>query len=423
MTVGGLIALVDCNNFYVSCERVFQPELRGKPVVVLSNNDGCVIARSNEAKALGIAMGAPWHLHRKQFEAAGVIVRSSNYTLYGDMSSRVMSVLSTFTPDLEIYSIDEAFLGLSGLGLRLESHARALRAAVLRWTGIPVSVGIAPTKTLAKVANHAAKKDQKHGGVVLLLDEAAQDDALSKIELTDLWGVAGRLAARLRAIGIDAPLDLKRGDPRLIRERLGVVTARLALELRGVRCLDLERVTPDRKSIMASRSFGRPVTALTELREAVASYTARAAEKLRRQHLATASLMVFIETNRFKPDDAQHYAAWPVRLPVATSDSARLIGAALAGLAAIWRDGCRYKKAGVVLLDLHPAGAVQEGLFDKRDDARRVMLMRTVDRLNLRFGRDTVSFAAAGRRQRPWKLQRELLSSCYTTAWDGLLRV
>jgi len=234
VTVGGLIALVDCNNFYVSCERVFQPELRGKPVVVLSNNDGCVIARSNEAKALGIAMGAPWHLHRKQFEAAGVIVRSSNYTLYGDMSSRVMSVLSTFTPDLEIYSIDEAFLGLSGLGLRLESHARALRAAVLRWTGIPVSVGIAPTKTLAKVANHAAKKDQKHGGVVLLLDEAAQDDALSKIELTDLWGVAGRLAARLRAIGIDAPLDLKRGDPRLIRERLGVVTARLALELRGV---------------------------------------------------------------------------------------------------------------------------------------------------------------------------------------------
>jgi DNA polymerase V len=298
--MAGPLALVDCNNFYVSCERVFQPELRGRPVVVLSNNDGCVIARSNEAKALGTAMGAPWHLHRERFAAAGVIVRSSNYTLYGDMSSRVMNVLSRFTPDLEIYSIDEAFLGLSGFGPRLESHARALRAAVLQWTGIPVSVGIAPTKTLAKLANHVAKKDQKHGGVALLQDEAAQDAALARIELTDLWDVAGRLAARLAAIGIATPLDLKRGDPWLIRERVGVVTMRLALELRAVPCLDLERDVPDRKSIMASRSFGRPVTTLTELREAVASYTARAAEKLRGQHLATSHLMVFIETNRFK---------------------------------------------------------------------------------------------------------------------------
>ncbi len=223
----GPLALVDCNNFYVSCEHVFQPELRGRSVVVLSNNDGCVIARSDEAKALGIAMGAPWHLHKDRFADAGIIVRSSNYTLYGDMSSRVMSVLSRFTPDIEIYSIDEAFLGLQGFGARLESHARALRAAVLQWTGIPVSVGIAPTKTLAKLANHAAKKDQKHGGVALLLDEAAQDGALARIELTDLWGIAGRLAARLAAIGIKTPRDLKRGDPRLIRERLGVVTMRL----------------------------------------------------------------------------------------------------------------------------------------------------------------------------------------------------
>jgi DNA polymerase V len=290
--MAGPLALVDCNNFYVSCERVFQPELRGRPVVVLSNNDGCVIARSNEAKALGIPMGAPWHLHKARFAQAGVIVRSSNYTLYGDMSSRVMRVLSRFTPDLEIYSIDEAFLGLQGFGDRLESHARALRAAVLRWTGIPVSVGIAPTKTLAKVANHVAKKEEKHGGAVLLLDEEAQDAALARLELTDLWGVAGRLAARLKAIGINTPLDLKNGDPRLIRERLGVVTMRLALELRGVPCLGLEREIPDRKSIMASRSFGRAITTLAELREAIASYTARAAEKLRRQHLATAHLMV-----------------------------------------------------------------------------------------------------------------------------------
>ena len=420
--MAGPLALIDCNNFYVSCERVFQPDLRGRPVVVLSNNDGCVIARSNEAKALGIAMGAPWHLHRKKFEDAGVIVRSSNYTLYGDLSARIMTVLSQFTPDLEIYSIDEAFLGLQGFGDRLENHARAMRAAVLRWTGIPVSVGIAPTKLLAKVANHIAKKNEKHGGVVLLLDEAAQDAALSRLELTDLWGVAGRLAVRLQAIGINTPLDLKRGDPRLIRERLGVVTLRLALELRGMPCLNLEQEIPNRKSIMASRSFGRPVTALAEMREAVASYTARAAEKLRRQNLATAHLMVFIQTNRFKPDDAQHCASRAVHLPVATSDTAKLIGAALVGLGSIWRNGYRYKKAGVILLDLHRASAVQEGLFDKADSPRRVVLMRTIDRLNLRFGRDTVTFAAAGIR-RPWQMSRKFLSPCYTTAWDELLRV
>jgi DNA polymerase V len=417
------LALVDCNNFYVSCERVFQPELRGRPVVVLSNNDGCVIARSNEAKALGIEMGAPWHLHRARFAAAGVIVRSSNYTLYGDMSSRVMNVLSRFTPDLEIYSIDEAFLGMDGFGAQLEAQARALRAAVLQWTGIPVSIGIAPTKTLAKVANRFAKKDAGSEGVVLLLEEAAQDAALARMELTDLWGVAGRLAARLVALGIATALDLKHGDLRLIRERVGVVTMRLALELRGVACLDLECEAPDRKSIMASRSFGRPVTALAELREAVAAYTTRAAEKLRRQHLATAHLMVFVETNRFKPGEAQHHAARTVQLPVATSDSGKLIGAALAGLAAIWRDGNRYKKAGVMLLDLHPASVVQAGLFDQPDSERRVTLMRTLDRINLRFGRDTVSFAAAGPRQRPWKLRREFLSPRYTTDWGELLRV
>jgi DNA polymerase V len=321
--MAGPLALVDCNNFYVSCERVFQPELRGRPIVVLSNNDGCVIARSNEAKALGIAMGAPWHLHKDRFATGGVIVRSSNYTLYGDMSGRVMSVLSRFTPDLEIYSIEEAFLGLQGFGPRLESHARALRAAVLQWTGIPVSVGIALTKTLAKVANHVAKKDEKHGGVALLLDEAAQDAALAHIELTDLWGIAGRLAERLKAIGINTPLDLKRGDPWLIRERLGVVTMRLALELRGVRCLHLEREIPERKSIMASRLFGRPITMQAELREAVASYTARAAEKLRRQHLATVHLTVFVE-NRMRRSIAQPGpSTCPSRPATAESSSAR----------------------------------------------------------------------------------------------------
>jgi DNA polymerase V len=411
--MSGPVALVDCNNFYVSCERVFQPELRGRPVVVLSNNDGCVIARSNEAKALGIPMGAPWHLHRAQFEKSGVIVRSSNYTLYGDMSARVMKVLSDFTPDLEIYSIDEAFLGMEGFGASLEAHARALRATVRQWTGIPVSIGIAPTKTLAKVANHIAKKDEKHGGVVLLLEEAAQDAALARLELTDLWGIAGRLAAKLQLLGIATPLDLKRADPLFLRDRLGVVTVRMAMELRGVPCLGLERQIPDRKSIMASRSFGRPITTLTEIQEAVAAYTMRAAEKLRRQALATAHLSVFIETNRFKPGERQHFASKPVQLPIATSDSAKLI---------LWRPGYRYKKAGVLLLDLHPANRVQEGLFDRKDSARRITLMITLDCLNQRYGGNTLTFAAAGKRQ-PWKMQRDRLSPCYTTDWEGLLRV
>jgi DNA polymerase V len=420
--MAGPTALVDCNNFYVSCERVFQPELRNKPVVVLSNNDGCVIARSNEAKALGIPMGAPWHLHKAQFEKSGVIIRSSNYTLYGDMSARVMQVLSRFTPDLEIYSIDEAFLGLDGFQDRLEAHARQLRAAVYQWTGIPVSVGVSVTKTLAKVANRFAKKEEKHRGVMLLLEETTQNTALEQLDLTDLWGVAARLAARLHLLGITSPLELKRADPLFLRDRLGVVTLRLAMELRGVTCLDLERSTPDKKSIMASRSFGRAITSLPEMEEAVASYAARAAEKLRRQKLATAHLMTFIETNRFKPTDRQHYATKPVQLPVATCDTSKLITAALAGLKAIWRDGYRYKKAGVLLLELHPVAKVQEGLFDRRDSTRRMNLMRTIDKLNQRHGRDTVGFAVAGI-HKPWKMQRGQLSPCYTTAWEDLLRV
>ena len=299
MIVGAPI-LVDCNNFYASCERVFQPRLRGKPVVVLSNNDGCVIARSNAAKALGVEMGAPWHLCRESFRKTGVVVRSSNYTLYGDMSARVMRVLSNFTPNLEIYSIDEAFLSFAGFEARCEAHARDLRRTVQQWTGIPVSVGIAPTKTLAKVANRLAKKDTAAGGVRLLLGEQSQREALGCLELTDLWGIAGRLAERLRAIGIMTPLELRDADHRLIRERFSAVLERMVLELRGIACLGLEEVTPDRKSLVASRSFGRPVETRRGLEEAVSVYTARAAEKMRRQNLATASIAVWVQTNSFQ---------------------------------------------------------------------------------------------------------------------------
>jgi DNA polymerase V len=416
------IALVDCNNFYASCERVFQPRLRGKPVVVLSNNDGCVIARSNEAKALGVAMGEPWHLVQARHSKNGVIVRSSNYTLYGDMSARVMRVLSDFTPELEVYSIDEAFLGLGGFEQRLEAHARDLRITVLAWTGIPVSVGIAPTKTLAKVANRIAKKTPDSGGVFLIMDEAAQTEALARLELTDLWGVASRMAARLEVLGIRTPLDLREADPRFIRERLNVVMERMVHELRGLPCLDLEEETPDRKSIMASRSFGRPVATLREMQEAVATYVARAAEKMRRQELATASLVVFIQTNRHKPELPQYYAAHPVQLSVASADTSRLTKAAMHGLSCIWRDGYRYAKAGVVFPALVKAEGVQGSLFKLPDSAASQRLMATLDGLNRRYGRGTVALGSATSQQR-WGLRSEHRSARYTTQFDELLRV
>ena len=420
--MGAPIALVDCNNFYASCERVFQPELRGRPIVVLSNNDGCVIARSHEAKALGVEMGAPWHLCRESFAKAGIVVRSSNYTLYGDMSARVMRVLSGFTPSLEIYSIDEAFLGLAGFETRLESYARELRATVRQWTGIPVSIGIAPTKTLAKVANRFAKKDAAAGGVSLLLSDRSQTEALGRMELTDLWGVARRLAERLRAIGITTPLELRDADPRLIRERIGVVLERMVLELRGTACLQLDEVASSRKSLIASRSFGRPVETRRELEEAVSVYTARAAERMRRQHLATANIAVWVETNSFKPTDRQYSASKSVQLPVAASDTGKLIAAALRGLAVIFKPGYRHKKAGVTLIELVAADRVQGGLFDRPDDTRSMARMSAIDALNGRYGRGAVGFGSVGDRQ-VWSLRRGFISPRYTTVWEELLRV
>jgi DNA polymerase V len=418
----GPVALVDCNNFYVSCERVFQPGLRGRPVVVLSNNDGCVIARSNEAKALGIVMGEPWHLCRQRLDTRDVIVRSSNYALYGDMSARVMQVLTGFTPELEIYSIDEAFLGLSGFEDRLAEHARALRETVLRWTGIPVSVGIAPTKTLAKVANRRAKTDPACDGICVLAEEAAIDAELVSMGLTDLWGVAGALAARLRALGIPDPLALKRADPGFLRQHFNVVVERLVRELCGVPCLALEDAVPARKSLIVSRSFGRPVTSRQELAEAVATFTARAAEKMRRQALAVSRLMVFVHTDRFRPAEPQYDGVQPVALPVATADTGKLIGAALGALAVIYRPGLGYKKAGVMFLDLIPAANVSGGLFDAPDDDASQARMRAVDTLNRRFGRDTVAFVAAGTRS-AWKPRSAFRSPRYTTRWDELPRV
>lgn len=416
------IALVDCNNFYASCERLFQPELRDRPVVVLSNNDGCVIARSNEAKALGIGMGDPWHLSKAKFAKHGVIVRSSNYTLYGDLSARVMTVLRTFTPNLEVYSIDEAFLSFAGFDSRLDAHAKDLRATVLQWTGIPVSVGIGPTKTLAKVANRTAKKQPGRGGVCNLMQTDDQVAALSALALTDLWGIAGRMAKRLEDLGIDTPLKLRIADPSLLRDRLGVVMERMALELRGIPCHSLVETNPDNKSILASRSFGRAVITRHELQEAVSSHTERAAEKLRRQKLCASVLRVYVMTNPFKPQEQQYSASHAVRLPVASADTAMLLAAAMHGVAHIWRSGYRYKKAGVELLEICPAATVQGDFWTAPDTPRRKALMKALDTLNADHGRATVRFAATGLKQ-GWKLRCEQRSARYTTEWAEILQV
>jgi DNA polymerase V len=413
------VALVDCNNFYVSCERLFQPALRGKPVVVLSNNDGCVIARSNEAKALGVEMGSPWHLNKRTFADAGVIVRSSNYALYGDLSSRVATVLRQFSPNVEIYSIDEAFLSLAGFR-DLQDHATCLRKRVLQWTGIPVSVGIAPSKTLAKVANRRAKKIGD--GVCVLMDQESQTDALSELGLTDLWGVARRMEKRFYAIGIKSPLQLRETDPAILRKHFGVVVERMARELSGFPCLELVEIDAPKKSIMASRSFGQPVTSRIEIEEAVASFTERAALKLRRQNLVAGVVTVFVNTNRFNVQDRQYGNSRVVTLSVATGDSRKLLGAAIRGLDDIWRDGYRYKKAGVLLDELCPVEQVQSDLWGVPDDAKSKSLMAAVDQINQRHGRETVRLATSGVDQR-WKLRCEHRSAHFSTAWSDLLEV
>jgi DNA polymerase V len=420
--MGAPLALVDCNNFYASCERLFQPALRGRPVIVLSNNDGCVIARSNEAKALGIAMGEPWHLIKEKYWREDLVVRSSNYTLYGDLSARVMQILKDFTPDLEIYSIDEAFLSLEGFERRLDAHARHMRATVLQWTGIPVSVGIAPTKTLAKVANRTAKKDPVSGGICALLTEAEQTAALSRLEFTDLWGVAGRLATRLADIGIVTPLHLRDADPRFIRERFSVVLQRTVLELQGTPCIPLDQVSPDRKSVMASRSFGQPVLTMEELRQAVGTHTARAAEKMRRQQLATTGVVVFLHTNRFRPDLPQYSPSRLIRLPVASADTARILQASLRALGDIYRPGFRYVKAGVLFPELVPEASVQGDLWTEADAPARKELMAAMDALNHRFGRGTLAFGGSAK-EAAWHLRRDHASAPYTTDWRHLVRV
>ncbi|MEO1523614.1 MAG: Y-family DNA polymerase, partial [Cyanobacteria bacterium J06633_2] len=399
-----MFGLCDCNNFYVSCERVFNPVLRHQPVIVLSNNDGCAVARSNEAKALGIKMGAPVFKIRELIEQHQVKVLSSNYALYGDLSQRVMTTLGNFAPDVEVYSIDEAFLDFSGFSQwNLEGYAQSIQTTVKQWTGIPVSIGIAPTKTLAKIANRIAKRTPEMKGVFVLPNNS--DSILSQVAVEDVWGIGRRWAKRLNEQGIETAAQLRDAAEWQIRQQMGIVGMRIVLELRGVSCLPLELCPPPKKMRTVSRSFGRPVESLRELKEAIATHTSTGAEKLRKDGLNASLLSVFVATNRFKSNEPQYQNSAAVSLPIPTNTTPELIDCAVRAIEQIYQEGYRYKKAGINLTELSPATSMQHDLFDvpeRRERMKRVM--EVMDAVNEIYGAGTLRYAVSGLKQ-GWKTQ------------------
>ncbi len=412
-----MIALVDCNNFYCSCERVFQPRLRNRPLVVLSNNDGCIVARSNEVKAIGIAMGTPLFKAAELIRKHRIAVRSSNYALYGDMSSRVMRTLEQLCPEVEIYSIDEAFAYLDGIPGDLAELGRNLRATVLRHTGIPVSVGIGQTKTLAKIANKLAKNDLASGGVYILQD--CRDEALSKLPVGDIWGIGSRYARMLNRSGIKTAADLRDASPEWVPSKMTVTGLRTMLELRGQRCIPPEMEPPPNKQIVRSRSFGRPVESLEQLTQAVALHASRGAEKLRQQHLAAEMVAVFITTNRFK-DEPQYDRSVCTRLAIASDATDTIIAAALTGLRHIYRRGYRFKKAGIMLMGLIPAAGRQPVLFEELQCPQSSRTDAVLDAINRRFGPNTLRHAVMGFDNSGWAMRQSRRSPHYTTRWSEL---
>ena len=419
------VALVDVNNFYASCERVFNPSLAGRPVVVLSNNDGCVVARSAEAKALGIPMGIPLFKIEKEVRQHRIAVFSSNYELYADMSNRVMTILTEFAPGIEIYSIDECFLDLRGLEhINRIAYGQEIRSRIRTWTGLTVCVGIGPSKTLAKFANHCAKKRPEFGGVcdVLTMATDTLDRIQGEIDVGEVWGIGPRISKRLREMGITTVKALRDADPKRIRKEFSVVAERTVLELRGTSCLDLEQVAPAKQQIMSSRSFGQPVHTLEELEQAVVTYTSRAAEKLRQQRSSAGALGVFIQTNPFKPDDPQYHPSTTVGLPYSSDDSRALVQAALHGLRRIFEPGFAYKKAGIVLTEIEARSDAPQDLFapPAENQQRSRALMDVLDEINLRHGRERIRLAGEGRPGDGWRMKRERKSPCYTTRWDEI---
>ncbi len=415
-----MFALADGNNFFVSCERVFQPKYDGKPTLVLSNNDGCVIARSAEVKALGIAMGVPYFKVKDLCAKEGVKIFSSNFRLYGDMSSRMMKVLAEGAKSLHPYSIDEAFLELGDASLAtLEAQMRELRQRVKQYTGLPVSIGIAPTKTLAKAANQYAKKHPETNGV-FAMHAGNREAILGEMAVGDLWGIGHNLQSSLEKMGIQTALDLSRSDPALMRRKFNVHMERLVLEIQGTSCFSLEEGLAKYPTIQATRSFGRPVTELLELEEAVATYTSRACVKMRERNLRCHAVLVYIKTNKHKPQLPQYANSHMVALPHATCDTNLLIQHALKALRVIYKDGFAYKKAGVWLNELIEDSAYQSELFSPEDTPATQKLMATLDTLNKRFGQRTIQAATCGI-QPKWTMRSEQRSPDYTTRWEDVL--
>ncbi|MDM2906578.1 Y-family DNA polymerase [Citrobacter sp. Cpo015] len=421
-----MFALVDVNSFYASCETAFRPDLKGRPVVVLSNNDGCVIARNAEAKRAGVKMGDPYFRQKDLFRRYGVVCFSSNYELYADMSSRVMSTLEAMSPRCEIYSIDEAFCDLTGVrNCRvLQEFGQELKDAVYQNTGLAVGVGIAQTKTLAKLANHAAKKWQRQtGGVVDLSNLDRQRKLMAALPVEEVWGVGRRISKKLEAMGIKTVLDLADTDIRFIRKHFNVVLERTVRELRGEPCLELEEFAPVKQEIVCSRSFGERVTDYDAMRQAICSYASRAAEKLRGEHQYCRFISTFVKTSPFALNEPYYGNSASVKLLTPTQDSRDIIAAATRSLDAIWKDGHRYQKAGVMLGDFFSQGIAQLNLFD--DNAPRrgsEKLMEVLDHLNAKEGKGALYFAGQGIQQQ-WAMKREMLSPRYTTRYEDLLQV
>ena len=418
-----MIGLVDCNNFYVSCERVFAPKLKNHPVVVLSNNDGCIIARSNEAKALGIKMGEPAFKIRDIIENNNIAVFSTNLALYGDFSNRVMSILVSQVADIEVYSIDEAFLDVSiWSSENIRDEALKIRELVTKGTGIPISIGIAPTKTLSKVANHIAKRIEKFRGVFVLNDEKLIDKILNAYAVEKVWGIGWRKSQFLKENGIHTALHLKNANQEWVLKHLTIQSLRTVKELNGEVCLPLETERQIKKEICTSRSFGKMVSDLNLLKESVSMYATRCAEKLRKQQSCAGTISVFIQSNYFRKDLPQYNNLNKLDFPVATNDTAEIIHYALRGLEDIYRPNYQYKKAGVIVSNIVPQNRIQHNLFDKIDRDRSKKIVEAIDKINGTMGQDYIRYGVQGFK-RTWTLRQNRLSPCYTSLWSDILKV
>ena len=415
-----VFALIDCNAFYVSCERVFNPKLNNKPVVALSNNDGCIIARSKEAKALGIKMGVPLFKVKDIVERENVIIFSSNYTLYADMSRRVMNIISEFTPSIEVYSIDEAFIELTNMNVDYESYARHMRKVILQYTGIPVSIGIASTKTLTKVANHIAKDDESLEGVCSLIQHENLDQVLEDTNVADVWGVGRQLSKKLIVNGIFNAKLLKNCEDAWVRKMMSVNGLKTVSELREISCLDLEETSATRKSCCTTRSFGKPLINLEDIEQAVTTFARRATERIRGENLIASTVSVFLRTNPF--DRNRYYSnSSTTTLSYPTYDTVQIVKTALQLTKIIFRENYKYKKAGVLLSGFYEKGTETKDLFSEAR-YRSPKLMSAVDQINERYGSDTIQIATECQMGK-WKQKRKNCTQSYTTQLDNVLLI